>query len=118
MDEPFDARRQRHERAVIGEVRHLAGDLRARLELGHFGPRVGPRLLEAQADAPRGGIVLQDHHLDAVAFLHHLARMVDAAPAHLADVQKPVDTAEIDEGAVGGETLHRAFDDGALDDLL
>src|SRR5271166_3995960 len=40
--------------------------------------------------------------------------MLQAAPRHVGDMQQAVDTAEIDEGAVVGDVLDRAFQDDAL----
>ncbi len=40
--------------------------------------------------------------------------MLQAAPRHIGDVEQSVDTAEIDEGAVIGDVLDRAFEDHAL----
>ena len=46
--------------------------------------------------------------------LHDLARMGDASPCHVGDMQEPVDAAEIDEGAIVGDVLDHAVDDLAL----
>src|SRR5438093_587799 len=40
--------------------------------------------------------------------------MPDAAPRHVGHVEEPVDAAEVDEGAVVGDVLHRALEDDAL----
>src|ERR1700736_6201366 len=40
--------------------------------------------------------------------------MLDAAPRHIGDMQQAIDAAEVDEGAVIGDVLHRAFEDDAL----
>src|SRR6185295_13642465 len=53
-----------------------------------------------------------DLHL--VAHLEHFARVVDAAPAHVRDVEQAVDAAEIDERAVLGDVLDGALDGHAL----
>ena len=77
-------------------------------------PRIGLELLHAEADALRLGIDADDLHLHRVADVHDLARMVDAPPGHVGDVQQAVDAAEIDEGAVVGDVLDHAVDDLAL----
>ena len=93
-----------------------------RLPTGYFsaarGPRVLGDLLEAERDALGLGVELEDLDLDLVADLEHLGRVVDAAPAHVGDVQQAVDAAEVDEGAVLGEVLDLAGHDLALGELL
>src|SRR5690606_5795325 len=71
-------------------------------------------LLEAEADALGVAVELQDLDADLVADLEQLARVIDAAPRHVRDVEQAVDAAEVDEGAVVGEVLDHAFDDLAL----
>src|SRR5262249_4128260 len=77
-------------------------------------PRISFELLDAEADALRLGIDADDLNLDAVADIHDLARMRDAPPRHVGDMQEPVDAAKVDEGAVVGAVLDHAFDDLAL----
>ena len=75
-------------------------------------------LLEAERDALGVGVELE--HLDAhvVADLEQLGRVVDAAPAHVGDVQQAVDAAEVDERTVLGEVLDDALDDLAFLEAL
>src|SRR4029079_5141724 len=51
----------------------------------------------------------QDDDLDLLVELHHLARMVDAAPRHVGDVKQAVDAAQVDEHAEVGDVLHGAL---------
>ena len=44
----------------------------------------------------------------------HLGRMVDATPGDIGDMQQAVDAAEVDEGAVVSDVLHRPVDHLAL----
>src|SRR5207249_1150678 len=46
--------------------------------------------------------------------VQHLARVVDPAPGHVGDVEQPVYAAEVHEGAVLGDVLHRAHEDLAF----
>ena len=110
VDQTLDAGLELHEGAVVGEAHDLALDALAD-DVDLFGvvPGVFLGLLQAQADALGLGVVLEHLDGDLVADLEHLARVVDAAPGHVRDVQQAVDAAEIDEGAVLGEVL-----DGAL----
>src|SRR5256885_1564212 len=77
------------ERAVGHEVDNLAVNFRADGELAvDLVPRVLRGLLEAEGNALFLAIDLDDHDLDFLALLHHLARVRDAAPAHVGDVEK------------------------------
>src|SRR5262249_41955512 len=58
-----------------------------------------------------------DLHLDRVADVDDLAWMIDAAPGHVGDVQKAIDAAQIDEGAIVGDVLDQALDHLALGEL-
>ena len=115
VDQAFDARLQLHERAVVGDVGDRALEAGADRILGlDAGPRIGLQLLHAEADALRLGVDAHDLHLDGVADVDDLARVVDAAPGHVGDVQQAVDAAQVDEGAVVGDVLDHAVDDLAL----
>ena len=52
--------------------------------------------------------------VELLADLDHFARMADAAPGHVGDVQQAVDAAEVDERAVLGDVLDHAVDDRAF----
>src|SRR5690606_30050590 len=101
------------EGAVVGQAHDLTLD-----QLAHgvcfrrMTPGIFLGLLHAEADALGLGVVLEDLHGDLIAHVEHLARVIDAAPGHVRDVQETIDTAEVDERAVLGEVL-----DGALEDL-
>ena len=123
MDQAFDARLQLDEGAVVGDVGHAA------MEAGFdriFGfdalPRIFEQLLHAERDAVGLVIDLDDLHFDRLADVQHFARMVDAAPGDVGDMQQAVDAAEIHEGAVIGDVLDDAFDGHAFfevgDDLM
>ena len=115
VDEALDARLELDERAVVGDRHDLAADLLARrVRLLGVVPRIFLGLLEAERDALGLGVVLEDLDGDLVADLEHLARVVDAAPAHVGDVEQAVDAAEVDERAVLGDVLDDALDDHAL----
>ena len=80
-------------------------------------PRYPPpveELLDAERDAVRLVVDLDDLDLDGLADVDDLGRVVDAPPRHVGDVQEAVDAAEIDEGAVLGDVLDHAVDDLAL----
>src|SRR5579859_880952 len=115
MHQAFDARLKFHERAVVGDVGHAPGELRAhRILGGHAIPRIRFKLLHAQADALRVRIEPDHLHLDLLANLQRLGRMVDPPPCDIGHVQQPVHAAEIHEGAVVGDVLHYAVQDLAF----
>src|SRR4029077_5633400 len=74
-------------------------------------PGVLLRLLEPERDPLRLRVVLEDPDGDLVPHLEKLGRMIDAPPAHVRDVQEPINAAEIDERAVLGDVLDDAADD-------
>ena len=48
-------------------------------------------------------------HFELVVDLDHLRRMIDAAPAHVGDVQQTVDTAQVDKRTEVGDVLDHAL---------
>src|SRR6202030_120048 len=100
MHESFNAGLQLHKGAEF----HQLGDLA--LDDGSFRvvqtdrvPGAGHQLLEAEAELARLRIDLENLHLELLSRLHDLAGVVNARPAHLADVQEAVHAAQVDEGA-------------------
>ena len=70
MHKPFDASFQFDERAVIGNVRHAALKLEAhRILGGNAFPRIGFKLLHAEADALRLRVEADNLHIDLLADL-------------------------------------------------
>ena len=59
-------------------------------------------------------LILMILTLTRLADVDDLARVVDAPPRHVGDVQQAVDAAEIHEGAVLGDVLDHALDDLTL----
>src|SRR6478735_7370796 len=115
VDQAFHARFEFHERAVVGQAHDLAAHaLAERVRLFDVVPRIFLGLLHAQADALGLGVVLEHLDGDLVADLEHFARVIDATPGHVRDVEQAIDTAEVDERAVLGEVLDRARDRHAL----
>ena len=74
-------------------------------------PRVLAHLAVRQADLARVLVELFDADLHLLADFQHFARMFHAVPAQLADVDQPVDAAQIDERAEILEAPHDAFAD-------
>ncbi len=113
VDQALDPLLELDEGAVAHDVDDLARDPGAdRVLLLDVFPRAGRLLLEAEGDLLAVLVDVQDHDLDLVVDLEHVAGMVDPAPAHVGDVQQAVDAAQVDEGAEVGDVL-----DGPLADL-
>src|SRR6056297_680829 len=111
VNETFDTGLQLNEGTVIGDVRHAAGMHRIERILGGDQiPQIFLQLLHAEADAMRVLVDLDDLNLDGLADRQDFRGVIDAAPGHVGDVQKPVDTAQIDEGAVFGDVLDHPID--------
>ena len=79
-------------------------------------PRIVWLLLEAERHALFLAVDVEHEHFDFLAHLEHFARVVEAAPAHVGDVQQAVEAVEVDERAEIGDVLDRALDRAALFD--
>src|SRR5690606_31438076 len=119
VHQPFHARLDLHERAVVGDVGDLAEHAGVgRVAAGDVVPRILAELLQAQADAVALAVVLQHAHFQLGAHFNDFGRMAHALPGHVGDVQQAVDAAQVHERAVVGEVLDHALEHGALDQLL
>ena len=72
-------------------------------------PRILLRLLEAQRDALAVAVDVEDDDFQLLAALDDFARMLDAAPGEIGDVEQAVDAVEIDEDAEIGDVLDLAL---------
>ena len=72
-------------------------------------PRALERVAIRQADLAGRLVDLLNLDLDLLAELQHIAGMLDAVPAQLADVQHAVDAAQIDERAEVADVADDAF---------
>src|SRR5688500_3665741 len=119
VDEPFDARLELDERAVVGDGDDLAGDARTHRVLRRdVLPRVRLELLEAERDALTLPIDVENLDLQLAPDLHHLRGVRDAPPRHVGDVQQAVDATEIDERTEVGDVLDHALPDLVLLEFL
>ena len=73
-------------------------------------PRIALRLLETERDPLALAVDVQDLHVDRLADLEHLGRMVDVAPRKLGDVDETVHPVEIDERAEVDDVRDRPLD--------
>ena len=111
VDEAFDAGLDFDEGAEVGEASDGAGDALADLIFALRGlPGFGLKLLEAERNLFGVGIDFEDADLDLLADGEHVFGLVDAAPGDVADVEKAIDAAEVDECAVGREAAHGAVE--------
>ena len=110
MHQPLDARFQLHKRAVGHQVDHPPFHLGSHGVLLLDGvPGIGQLLLQPQADPLLLPVDVQHHHVDVLPHFQEVGWMANAAPAHVRDVQQPIDPVQIDERAEIGDVLHRAF---------
>ena len=115
MHEAFDAGFDFNERTVVGDVRDLAEETGAlRIAAADADPRIFAELLEAEGDAALFLVELENLGGDFLTNLNDFARMADAAPGEVGDVEEAVDAAEINERTVVGDVLDDALDDGAF----
>src|SRR5208282_5304586 len=119
VDQALDTLLELDKGPVAHDVDHLADDAGAhRVLVGHILPGTGALLLEPQRDLFPVLVDVQDHDLDLVVDLEHVAGMVDTAPAHVGDMQQSVDTSQVDEGTEVGDVLDRSLSDLADLDFL
>ena len=71
-------------------------------------------LLEAQGHLFGFGVPLQYFDVYFIAHFELFGWVLNATPAHVADVQQAVDSAEVNEGAVIGQVLHDALHHGVF----
>ena len=76
-------------------------------------PRIGHLLLEAEADAFLFLVHVQHDHVEFLADLEDFGGMVQAAPAHVGDVEQAVEAVQINERAEISDVLDRALADVA-----
>ena len=119
MDQAFDALLEFDERAVVGDADDASADMRAdRIAMRGIQPRVRRELLESQRNPLLVFVELQHLHLDLIADIDQVARMGEASPGHIGDVQQAVDSAQVHERAVLGEVLHHAGENRAFFQVL
>src|SRR3954469_7967054 len=110
VHQPFDAVFELYERTVAHHVDHGALHHGAdRVLRDDLVPWARALLLQAQGDLFLLVVDVQDHDFDLVVDLHHLGGVIDAAPAHVGDVQEAIDAAQVDERAEVGDVLHHAL---------
>ena len=114
VDEPLDAGKDLDEGAERDDLRDATlDDVVLAVALDHLLPRIGLRLLEAERDPLTVAVDVEHLHLDRLADVEHLGRVVHVAPAELGDVDEAVHAVEIDEGAEVDDVRDLTLDDVA-----
>src|SRR5690606_36500906 len=109
VDETLDALLQLDERAVVRDRHDLAAHARAdRILPLDVLPRIGQQLLEPEGDTLAVPVDVEHLHVQLGADVDDLRRVTDTTPAHVRDVQQPVEPAQIDECTEVGHVLHDA----------
>ena len=110
MDQTLDPFFKLDERAVRDQVHDLAANATAHGELGiDVVPRILHALFESEGDALLLQVHIEDGHFDFPPDREHLGRMVDAAPAHIGNMQQAIHPLQIDERAKVGDVLDDAL---------
>src|SRR5690242_15734102 len=102
--------------ALVHQPHDLARDVGAnRVGLTNAEPRILLRLLEAKRDPLVLGVDVENHHIDGVALLDDLRRMLHSLrPAHVGDVNEPVDARlDLHERAEARQVAHLPRDSRA-----
>ncbi len=112
MHEPLDTGLDLHEGPVGHEVDDLAPDLGADGELVlDVVPRILGGLFQPEGNPFLLAVDLDDHDLDLLALFEHFARVGNAAPAHVGDMEQAIHAIQIDERSEIGDVLDDAFAD-------
>jgi len=115
VHETFDTGFDFNEGTVIGDVRDLAEEAGAlRVAAGDADPRIFAELLEAEGNAALFLVELENLGGDFLTNLNDFARVADAAPGEVGDVEQAVNATQINERTVVGDVLDDALDDGAF----
>lgn len=85
-----------------------------RIATGDADPRIFAELLEAERNAVLFLVELENLGFKFLTDRDDFARVTNATPGEVGDVEKTVDAAEVDEGTVVGDVLDDALDDGAF----
>src|SRR5579864_7003662 len=119
VHKPLNALLQLDESAVVGNAQYAPANPRADgITLSRIQPGIRGKLLESKRDAQLVAIKLENFHLNLVTYVDQIAGMCKPAPRHIRDVQKTVDSAQVDKSAVIGEVLDRAGHDRTLFKVL
>ena len=112
MNQTFYTRCNFNECSVIGDDNNLTLNVVAHIEaLVESIPRMGSELLKTQCNAAFLVVEVENNHVYLLIQANHFVRIAYAAPRKVGNVDKSVNTTEVDEYAVGGDVLNRTFKD-------
>src|SRR5690554_504258 len=96
--------------AVVGQVGYACGNTGTfRVTCLDINPGIRAQLLQTQGYTVTLTVELQNLNVNLVAHIDDFARMLDAFPSHIGDVQQTIHTAQVGECAVVGEVLDDTF---------
>src|SRR5699024_2674348 len=99
-----------NEAAVVGQVGHATSQFGTfRITFSDSYPRIFAQLFQAQRYTGTFAVELQHFNSDFVAHVDDFARMLNAFPGHVSDVQQAVNAAQINECTVVSEVLNDTF---------
>src|SRR5580765_2200954 len=115
----FDAGLEFDKGPVIGDAGDFSRDARVRRK-SFFDrlPGIGQELFVAQGNSLAAAVKPEHFYLHGVADFEKLARILQAAPRHIGDVQQSIETAQINERTIVGKILNLSFDDDVFFDLI
>ena len=119
VDQPFDALLEFDECSVVSNADDASANVSADgIAMLGVEPRIRRELLEPQRDALLIFVVLENLDLDLIADVDEIFGVGQASPRHVGDVQKAVETAQINERAVLGQVLDDSGQDRAFFQML
>ena len=119
VNESLNTRLKLHEGAVVGKGNNTTTNLLVlSVSVCDVLPWVLLNLLETKGNTLTITVELEYDDTKLVTNLEHLCWVVDAAPGHIRDVKKSVETTKVYEGTVLGDVLHDTVEDCALFDIL
>ena len=115
VDEAFDAGFEFNECAIRSNVDDLTAEAGFhRITVFDVVPRIVLSLLEAEGDAFAFQVDFEDHHIEFLTVLEEFGRVLDAAPAHIGDVEQAIHAIEVHECTEVGDVLDLTVDDLTL----
>ena len=110
VNQAFNAFFDFNEAAVVGQVGHATGQFGTfRITLSDSYPRIFAQLFQAKGYTSTFAVELQHFNSDFVANVYDFARMLNAFPCHIGNVQQAVNAAQINECTVVSEVLNDTF---------
>ena len=111
VDKTFYARSNFDECSVIGHDGNFSFDFVAHFEIGIESiPGVRSKLFQTESDTFLLVVEVENNDIELLVERNDFFGVAYAAPRQVGDVDKTIDTAEVDEHAVRGDILDRTFE--------